>query len=202
MNRVKKYSARSRCCCILIRRLLSRRMKFRIVNAIVGWRKRHKPDVPFYTCRWGIHRFIIVSAKLAMLSWSWNDFYEVGDGWVKDFLWPLKVCILIHDSRLMSSLSNDHNKAFKDIGDYGECSSLFLVCRLPHCEVQDREFETVAAWRKHVALARSHLEDGKRLSFATYIVTAFFGYLFYFLWEMIYEISVLSVMLLVHSSCG
>uniref|UniRef100_A0A0M3HEV5 POPLD domain-containing protein n=1 Tax=Ascaris lumbricoides TaxID=6252 RepID=A0A0M3HEV5_ASCLU len=34
-----------------------------------------------------------------------------------------------------------------------------ILCRLPHCEVQDREFETVAAWRKHVALARSHLED-------------------------------------------
>uniref|UniRef100_A0A0M3IE24 Secreted protein n=1 Tax=Ascaris lumbricoides TaxID=6252 RepID=A0A0M3IE24_ASCLU len=36
----------------------------------------------------------------------------------------------------------------------------FLVCRLAHCGVQEREFETVAAWKKHVALARSHLEDG------------------------------------------
>lgn len=39
------------------------------------------------------------------------------------------------------------------------------MCRLAHCDVPDREFETVAAWRKHVALARSHLEDGKRHSF-------------------------------------
>uniref|UniRef100_A0A0M3HF93 F-box domain-containing protein n=1 Tax=Ascaris lumbricoides TaxID=6252 RepID=A0A0M3HF93_ASCLU len=45
----------------------------------------------------------------------------------------------------------------------------FLVCRLAHCGVSEREFETVAAWKKHVALARSHLGDGKRLSFATYI---------------------------------
>uniref|UniRef100_A0A0M3HM50 CENP-V/GFA domain-containing protein n=1 Tax=Ascaris lumbricoides TaxID=6252 RepID=A0A0M3HM50_ASCLU len=35
----------------------------------------------------------------------------------------------------------------------------FLVCRLAHCGVQEREFETVAAWKKHVALARSHLKD-------------------------------------------
>uniref|UniRef100_A0A0M3I1S4 Mut7-C domain-containing protein n=1 Tax=Ascaris lumbricoides TaxID=6252 RepID=A0A0M3I1S4_ASCLU len=35
----------------------------------------------------------------------------------------------------------------------------YFVCRLAHCDVPDREFETVAAWRKHVALARSHLED-------------------------------------------
>uniref|UniRef100_A0A0M3HW55 Zf-3CxxC domain-containing protein n=1 Tax=Ascaris lumbricoides TaxID=6252 RepID=A0A0M3HW55_ASCLU len=38
-------------------------------------------------------------------------------------------------------------------------SRLFLVCRLAHCRVSEREFETVAAWKKHVALARTHLED-------------------------------------------
>uniref|UniRef100_A0A9J2PSD8 Uncharacterized protein n=1 Tax=Ascaris lumbricoides TaxID=6252 RepID=A0A9J2PSD8_ASCLU len=35
----------------------------------------------------------------------------------------------------------------------------FFVCRLAHCDVAEKEFETVSAWRKHVALARSHLED-------------------------------------------
>uniref|UniRef100_A0A9J2P0K1 Mut7-C RNAse domain-containing protein n=1 Tax=Ascaris lumbricoides TaxID=6252 RepID=A0A9J2P0K1_ASCLU len=34
-----------------------------------------------------------------------------------------------------------------------------FVCRLPHCGVPDREFATVAAWKKHVALARTHLDD-------------------------------------------
>uniref|UniRef100_A0A0M3I7L7 Mut7-C domain-containing protein n=1 Tax=Ascaris lumbricoides TaxID=6252 RepID=A0A0M3I7L7_ASCLU len=34
-----------------------------------------------------------------------------------------------------------------------------ILCRLAHCGVRDREFETVAAWRKHVALSKSHLED-------------------------------------------
>uniref|UniRef100_A0A0M3IGJ5 DUF4187 domain-containing protein n=1 Tax=Ascaris lumbricoides TaxID=6252 RepID=A0A0M3IGJ5_ASCLU len=34
-----------------------------------------------------------------------------------------------------------------------------ILCRLAHCGVSDREFETVAAWRRHVALARSHLDD-------------------------------------------
>uniref|UniRef100_A0A0M3I3K4 DUF222 domain-containing protein n=1 Tax=Ascaris lumbricoides TaxID=6252 RepID=A0A0M3I3K4_ASCLU len=35
----------------------------------------------------------------------------------------------------------------------------YFVCRLAHCGVSDREFETVAAWKRHVALARSHLDD-------------------------------------------
>uniref|UniRef100_A0A0M3IEA5 Mut7-C domain-containing protein n=1 Tax=Ascaris lumbricoides TaxID=6252 RepID=A0A0M3IEA5_ASCLU len=35
----------------------------------------------------------------------------------------------------------------------------YFVCRLTHCGVRDREFETVAAWKKHVALSKSHLED-------------------------------------------
>uniref|UniRef100_A0A0M3ID19 C2H2-type domain-containing protein n=1 Tax=Ascaris lumbricoides TaxID=6252 RepID=A0A0M3ID19_ASCLU len=34
-----------------------------------------------------------------------------------------------------------------------------ILCRLPHCGVSDRKFETVAAWKKHVALARCHIED-------------------------------------------
>uniref|UniRef100_A0A0M3HWV8 ANK_REP_REGION domain-containing protein n=1 Tax=Ascaris lumbricoides TaxID=6252 RepID=A0A0M3HWV8_ASCLU len=34
-----------------------------------------------------------------------------------------------------------------------------ILCRLPHCGVAEREFATVAAWKKHVALARSHLDD-------------------------------------------
>uniref|UniRef100_A0A0M3ICA9 C2H2-type domain-containing protein n=1 Tax=Ascaris lumbricoides TaxID=6252 RepID=A0A0M3ICA9_ASCLU len=38
-----------------------------------------------------------------------------------------------------------------------------IQCRLAHCGVPDRKFETVAAWRKHVALSKSHLEDECRL---------------------------------------
>uniref|UniRef100_A0A0M3IHI6 C2H2-type domain-containing protein n=1 Tax=Ascaris lumbricoides TaxID=6252 RepID=A0A0M3IHI6_ASCLU len=34
-----------------------------------------------------------------------------------------------------------------------------ILCRLPHCGVSNRGFETVAAWKKHVALSKSHLED-------------------------------------------
>uniref|UniRef100_A0A914ZZ63 Uncharacterized protein n=1 Tax=Parascaris univalens TaxID=6257 RepID=A0A914ZZ63_PARUN len=34
-----------------------------------------------------------------------------------------------------------------------------ILCRLAHCGVPNKQFETVAAWRKHVALSKSHLED-------------------------------------------
>uniref|UniRef100_A0A9J2P615 Uncharacterized protein n=1 Tax=Ascaris lumbricoides TaxID=6252 RepID=A0A9J2P615_ASCLU len=35
----------------------------------------------------------------------------------------------------------------------------YFVCRLAHCGVSGREFETVADWKRHVALARSHIKD-------------------------------------------
>ncbi|VDM50546.1 unnamed protein product [Toxocara canis] len=35
-----------------------------------------------------------------------------------------------------------------------------IVCRLPHCEVPNKTFRTVGAWRKHAALARYHVDSG------------------------------------------
>uniref|UniRef100_A0A0M3I6C2 DUF222 domain-containing protein n=1 Tax=Ascaris lumbricoides TaxID=6252 RepID=A0A0M3I6C2_ASCLU len=43
--------------------------------------------------------------------------------------------------------------------EHGEYRDYFLVCRLADCGVSDREFETVGAWKKHVALARCHVQD-------------------------------------------
>ncbi|KHN77746.1 hypothetical protein Tcan_02705 [Toxocara canis] len=54
------------------------------------------------------------------------------------------------------------------MGNYHDISALdtsnkgvdYYVCGLPHCRVPDKMFDTLSAWKKHVALARYHAKTG------------------------------------------
>ncbi|VDM50405.1 unnamed protein product [Toxocara canis] len=46
---------------------------------------------------------------------------------------------------------------------YAEIERKF-VCRLPHCGVPDKKFDTLSAWKKHASLARCHADTARKIS--------------------------------------